>query len=100
LHIALAFERNADVANSQLVTYKEKMNVPYEILIAGTSTKKEEATKALPWLKEVVAYPTMIFLDKNNKVRKIYTGFDGPATSKYAAFTKEFDEFVKKLLAE
>jgi thiol-disulfide isomerase/thioredoxin len=98
--IALAFERNADVAKSQLVTYKEKMNVPYEILIAGTSTKKEEATKALPWLKEVVAYPTMIFLDKNNKVRKIYTGFDGPATSKYAAFTKEFDEFVKKLLAE
>jgi thiol-disulfide isomerase/thioredoxin len=98
--IALAFERNADVAKNQLITYKEKMNVPYQILLAGTSTNKDEATKALPWLNQVVAYPTMIFLDKKNKVRKIHTGFDGPATSKYAAFTKEFDEFVKKLLAE
>jgi thiol-disulfide isomerase/thioredoxin len=98
--IALAFERNADVAKNQLITYKQKMNVPYPILMAGTSTSKDEATKALPWLNQIIAFPTMIFLDKNNKVRKIHTGFDGPATSKHAAFAKEFDEFVKKLLAE
>jgi thiol-disulfide isomerase/thioredoxin len=98
--IALAFERNAEVAKSQLITYKEKMNVPYEVLLAGTSTKKEVSSKALPWLSEVVAYPTMIFIDKKNKVRKILTGFDGPATSKYQTFTKEFDEFVRKLLSE
>jgi thiol-disulfide isomerase/thioredoxin len=98
--IALAFERNADVAKNQLITYKEKMNVPYEILLAGTSTNKDEATKALPWLNQIIAFPTMIFVDKKNTVRKIHTGFEGPASSKHAAFTKEFDEFVKKLLAE
>jgi len=40
----------------------------------------------------------MIFIDKNDKVRKIHTGFEGPATSQYKTFTKEFDIFVKKLL--
>ena len=98
--MALAFERNADIATTQVSTYKKKMNVPYEILIAGTTTKKDAASKALPWLNEVVAFPTMIFLDKKNKVRRIHTGFDGPATSKYDEFEKEFDILVKKMLSE
>ena len=42
----------------------------------------------------------MIFLDKKNKVRRIHTGFDGPATSKYGEFEKEFDILVKKMLSE
>ncbi len=98
--IALAFERNADIAKTQVATYKQKMVVPYEILIAGTTTVKDDASKALPWLNQVIAYPTMVILDKNNKVRQIHTGFDGPATSKYGAFKNEFDELIKKLLTE
>lgn len=98
--LALAFERNAEVAAKQVTTYKDRMKVPYEILIAGTTTSKAEAAKKLPFLDKVVAYPTMIFVDKNNKIRKIHTGFDGPATSKYADFTKDFDMFVKALLSE
>ncbi len=98
--IPLAFERNAAVAATQVATYKKKMGVPYDILIAGTTTNKDSTAKVLPFLTKVVAYPTMVFLDKNNKVRRIHTGFDGPATSKYADFAKEFDEFVKKLITE
>ena len=98
--IPLAFERNADVAATQVATYKKRMGMPYDILIAGTTTNKTEAVKSLPFLSQVVAYPTMVFLDKNNKVRRIHTGFDGPATSKYGEFTKEFDTFMKQLLAE
>lgn len=98
--IALSFERNPSVANTQVATYKQKMGVPYEILIAGTSTNKDEAAKTLPWLNQVIAYPTMIMVDKNNKIRHIHTGFDGPATSKYASFKKEFEDTVKKMLSE
>ncbi len=98
--IPLAFERNADVAATQVATYKKRMGMPYDILIAGTTTNKAEAVKSLPFLSQVVAYPTMVFLDKNNRVRRIHTGFDGPATSKYAEFTKEFDDFMKILIAE
>jgi thiol-disulfide isomerase/thioredoxin len=98
--VALSFERNPDIATTQVSVYKKKMNLPYEILIAGTSTKKEEAAKALPFMSEVLSYPTMVFVDKNNKIRRIHTGFDGPATSKYADFKKEFEEFTKKLMSE
>jgi thiol-disulfide isomerase/thioredoxin len=98
--IALAFERNADIAATQVATYKQKMAVPYDILIAGTTTNKAEATKSLKWLEKVVAFPTLLFVDKNNKIRQIHTGFDGPATSKYADFTKDFENQVEKMLQE
>jgi thiol-disulfide isomerase/thioredoxin len=98
--ISLAFERNEEVAVKQVRTYKEKMNIPYEILIAGTTTNKAKAGEKLPWLNEVMAFPTTLFLDKNNKVRRIHTGFDGPATGKYPEFVKDFDAFVKTLLTE
>ena len=98
--IALSFERNADIAATQVATYKKKMNLPYEILIAGTTNKREIAGQSVPFLSKLNAYPTMVFVDKNNKIRQINTGFDGPATSKYAAFKKEFSELVEKLLAE
>ena len=96
----MAFERNAEVAATQVATYKKRMGMPYDILIAGTTTNKDSAIKSLPFLNQVVAYPTMVFVDKNNHVRRIHTGFDGPATSKYADFAKEFDVFIKKLIAE
>jgi peroxiredoxin len=98
--IALAFERSPDIAATQIAVYKKKMNLPYEILVAGTSTKKEEAAKALPFISGVMAFPTMVIVDKNNKIRRIHTGFDGPATSKHAEFKKEFDIFVKQLMSE
>ena len=98
--IALSFERSPEFAATQIGIYKKKMNLPYEILVAGTSTKREEAIKSVPFLSEVFAYPIMVFVDKNNKIRRVHTGFDGPATSKYADFKKEFDEFVKKLMSE
>ena len=99
--IALAFEKYADKekANNAIRTYQSYFGMNYEIVHAG-SNKKESAAKALPMLNQILSYPTMIFLDKDNRVRKIHTGFYGPATSEYMAFTKEFDTFVTSLLNE
>jgi len=99
--IALAFEkyRESDKANAAVKKYMEKMQVPYEMVVAGYSDKKE-AAQALPMLNHILSYPTMIFIDRKNQVRRIHTGFNGPATSKYQEFTKEFDEFLNTLLAE
>jgi hypothetical protein len=48
-----------------------------------------------------LSYPTSIFIDKTGKVRKIHTGFNGPATGeKYVEFKTEFEAFVAALLAE
>ncbi|MEM9921240.1 MAG: TlpA disulfide reductase family protein [Bacteroidota bacterium] len=99
--VALAFERrkDRDQALDVIRTYKDKMGIPYEILLAGSSNKKE-AAEALPMLNHILSYPTMIFIDRNDKVRRIHTGFNGPATSKYLDFTVDFDRFVQSLLAE
>lgn len=99
--IALAFEKHKEKekAMNAIQTYKEKLELPYEILYAGVSSKKE-AEKSLPMLNHILSFPTMIFIDKQNKVRRIHTGFSGPATSVYEGFTKDFDDFVKELLAE
>ena len=52
-------------------------------------------------LNHVLSYPTSIFIDKKGRVRKIHTGFNGPATGdKYTEFKAEFESFVSELLSE
>jgi hypothetical protein len=52
-------------------------------------------------LNHVWSYPTTIFIDKKGQVRKIHTGFNGPATGqKYVNFKKDFEDFVNQLLKE
>ncbi len=102
--IALAFEyaKTKEKAFSSIKRLKDRIGVTYPFLLAqyGTSDKGE-AQKKLPMLNHVLSYPTTIFIDKKGEVRKIHTGFNGPATGeKYEKFKKEFDNFVKELLAE
>ena len=76
--------------------------MPYPILLAqyGSSDKKE-AQQKLPMLNHILSYPTTVFIDKAGTVRKIHTGFNGPATGEeYTKFVAEFDAFVKELQAE
>lgn len=99
--ISLAFERHRDEERAwqAIHTFQDKMNVEYPVLLAGHS-KKLEAAQALPMLNEVVSYPTMIIMDKQGEVRRVHTGFSGPATSEYDNFKKDFDQFIQQLLNE
>ena len=99
--IGLAFERYDDPqkARSVISRYREKLGINYPILHAGKSNKSE-ASKKLPMLNEVISYPTLIFLDRNNQVQRIHTGFNGPATPDYPHFVEEFEETVLALLDE
>ncbi len=92
--IGLAFEQSKDFDGAAKIvkTYVDKMKVPYPMLIA--TSDKTAANSILPMLNAVSSYPTLIFINKNNEVVKIHTGFNGPATSEYAAFKKEFDEII------
>ncbi|NHF59261.1 TlpA family protein disulfide reductase [Flavobacteriaceae bacterium TP-CH-4] len=102
--IALAFEyaRTKEGAFNSIQRLKDRIGVNYPIVLAqyGTSDKGK-AQEKLPMLNHVLSYPTTIFIDKKGTVRKIHTGFNGPATGdKYIEFQNEFDSFVRKLLAE
>ena len=100
--IGLAFEyaKTAEGAQKSIKRLVDRIGVTYPILLAqyGTSDK-EKAQEKLPMLNHVLSYPTTIFIDKEGVVRKIHTGFNGPATGeKYIEFKEEFYAFVKTLL--
>lgn len=102
--VALAFEyaKTQEKAFNSIKRLRERIGVEYPILLAqyGTSDKKR-AQEKLPMLNHVLSYPTTIFIDKKGDVRKIHTGFNGPATGdKFILFKAEFDTFVKDLLSE
>ena len=96
--ISLAFEKHRDKtkANAAISRYKQQLNIPWEIVVAGYSDKKE-AAQALPMLNHILSYPTLIFIDKNDHVQKIHTGFNGPATSKFPTFIEEFEATIAAL---
>jgi hypothetical protein len=48
-----------------------------------------------------MSFPTTLIIDKKGSIRKIHTGFNGPATGKYYTdFKKEMSVFINQLLAE
>jgi thiol-disulfide isomerase/thioredoxin len=100
--VALAFERTDDFSKAvnNIKRSKAKFHADYEFLVTG-KTGKDQASEALPMLNSVMAFPTTLFIDKKGNVRKIYTGFYGPATGvEYDKYVEETTLFVNKLLAE
>ena len=102
--IGLAFEsaKTKEIAFKAINRLKERVAVNYPILLAQYgSYDKKKAQEKLPMLNHVLSYPTTIFIDKNGDVRKIHTGFNGPATGeKYVEFKKDFNALITQLSNE
>ncbi|WP_138434144.1 peroxiredoxin family protein [Winogradskyella algicola] len=102
--IALAFEyaKDKETAFSRIGRLQSKIGIDYPVLLAQYGgADKAMAQEKLPMLNHVLSYPTSIFIDKKGKVRKIHTGFNGPATGeKYTEFKNEFESFIAELLNE
>jgi thiol-disulfide isomerase/thioredoxin len=100
--VALMFEHFGDFPRAAAATQRFRQNygIEYTTLIAGISDK-DDAAKKLPMLDRVYAFPTTIFIDRMGKVRKIHTGFSGPATGDhYIQFVSEVRTTLDQLLAE
>lgn len=102
--IALAFEaaKTKKLAFQAINRLQHRIGIKYPILLAQIGSEdKKLAHEKLPMLNHIISFPTTLFIDKKGQVRKIYTGFNGPATGqKYEEFENEFDSFVKQLLKE
>jgi thiol-disulfide isomerase/thioredoxin len=100
--LGMAYERKDDFeyASSRVKKMKDKLDVGYDFVIAG-NYDKAQASETLPALNHVLSFPTMIFIGKDGKVKRIHTGFTGPGTGiYYNQFKERFNEIVNACLAE
>jgi thiol-disulfide isomerase/thioredoxin len=101
--IGLAYERTGDSARAMAAIrrMKSSLGVPYEVLLASTTLDKAVASKTLPMLSQILAYPTAIYIDRSGKVRKIHTGYYGPGTGEaHLRFVETNSRFLESLLRE
>ena len=96
--VAIAYERyrEQEKALESLDRYSKVMELNFPMLLGGMSSKSEAST-AWPQLNEIISFPTLLVLDKENEVKYVHTGFNGPATSKYKEFVDEFEAEINKI---
>lgn len=100
--IGVAFERypTEERALAGLKRFRDHLELTYPIAYAGEA-KKGAANAKLPFLDNMMSFPTCIFIGRDGKVRRIHTGFYGPGTgSYYEAYTRELDRYINELLKE
>ena len=100
--VQLMFEYTPDFESSaaSVRDFVDKFGIGYPVLIAGTY-ESGAVQRALPQLEKFYAYPTMLVLDRQGRIRYTHTGFSGPATgAHYEEFVADFSALVDGLLAE
>jgi thiol-disulfide isomerase/thioredoxin len=100
--VTLMFEQHGDFTRAAAAVQRFRANyrIEYPTPIAGRMDRRA-ASQALPQLDAVHAYPTAIFIDRTGRVRKIHTGFAGPATGvEHELLVHEFEQVILQLLAE
>lgn len=100
--IGIAYERATDTARvwENIDRFRRFHRIDYPIAYGGYANK-DSAAKSLPMLNRVFAFPTTIILDRRGQVRRVHSGFNGPATGDaYRKETAELSAFIDRLLAE
>ncbi len=100
--IYLQFEYFGDFAQAVAANrrFVAEYGIDWPVLIAGTSSK-DEASKKLPRLGQVFAFPTTVVVDRSGRLREVHSGFSGPATGRhYDEFRTSFTSLVESLLDE
>ena len=100
--VGLAFEVSGDPAvdGPQVRRYRDKFRIPFPLLLAGTSDA-EGIEAALPQLRGAGAFPTILFLGRDGRVRRVHAGFHGLAAgAQHQRQVREFEEQIEKLLTE
>jgi thiol-disulfide isomerase/thioredoxin len=100
--VSLTFEYTDDVERNrrQVKRFVERFGTTHPILLAGT-TKDASASPATLPLVGWEGYPTTLFLDRQHRIVKIHSGFDGPATGeRFTKLKKEIEVAVEALLRQ
>jgi thiol-disulfide isomerase/thioredoxin len=96
---ALCYESaDRDQSIRAIRRFRSSLEAGYTFLYAGESNKRK-AGETLPMLNRILSYPTSIFIGRDGKVVKIFTGFSGPGTGKhYEKLTGEMRKVVGEMM--
>lgn len=98
--IGLQYERQTDQAfvKKAFEKFQKQFGIQYSLLLGGTADK-QVVLGSIPELQNFLSFPTTIFVGRDGLIKKIHTGFSGPATGQhYLDFIKEFNDEVDQLL--
>lgn len=98
--IGLSFEKTDDFARAaaNVKRLRSRLGITYPMLVCSN---RDKIQSVLPGLDNFKAFPTSIYLDRNHRVRKIYSGFSGKATGvEFERFKDDFSLFLDKLISE
>ncbi|MCH8546583.1 MAG: TlpA family protein disulfide reductase [Cryomorphaceae bacterium] len=97
----IAFEMRDDSAAGwkAIAKMKEDLGLSYPIVYAGKADPKN-TSQVLPMLNRVMAYPTLIILNRRGEVHSIKTGFKGPGTSFFDQYIEDMERLINDLLYE
>ena len=100
--VGFAYEVTGDTATDAVLVrrYRDKLRISFPLLLAGISDVAA-AARTLPQLSNFTSFPTMIFLGRDGRVRRVHAGFYGAATgAMHTAQVAELRAFIERLLAE
>lgn len=96
--LAVNYEANysPEYGLSRIETYKNRLDIPYPMILGGPLSKTK-AAEAFPFMDEILAFPTLVFIDKGGYARYVHSYFTGPATGEYY---KDFDQRFNAIIDE
>lgn len=100
--VGIAYEFTGDIERDrgQVRRFAERHGVDYTLLLGGISDKAA-AGETLPDLTAVLSYPTSVFIDRQGRVAKIYSGFAGPGTGEHHdKLVTEMEAVIEDLLGD
>ena len=99
--VSLCFEeKTLEASTPRVERFISQTGAAYTFLYAGPRGR-ESLQSVLFNLDGRMAYPTSLFIDRKGVIRKVETGFSGPATGRhYTNYTEETTKFIESLLAE
>ncbi|WP_290711087.1 TlpA disulfide reductase family protein [Flavihumibacter sp. CACIAM 22H1] len=102
--VSLAYEYSTDSSRymKSLRKFQQRFQVTYPMLITGvTSSDSLRTEKTLPQLTPIKVFPSTVFVGKDGQIKKVHSGFFGPATGEaYTNYVAEFEATINQLLAE
>ncbi len=100
--VGLAYEVTGDpqVDGPLVRRFAEKFGIEYPLLLAGVNDD-DSPRETQPQLDGPIAFPTTIFLDPSGRVRRVHSGFYGPALGDvHEELEQELMNFADRLLTE